>query len=302
MLRATARQLLICAADCEAQQTVAAARQLTTRSATSTAKGSIQLQKQLQALKRGQLPVATEALQPAASAPGEAAGEAEQKSWLPKWLDFLSPGKKDAKDDQPKGIDWKDLSKVATNFEVDAYRQLCYNARTASPPPRPRIFKKPLNSRIQYQYTLDSKRVSYLRTAQHERIASNMTAAQKAAVKADCYAVLADRQQLQDIATTTGFSVPEVADCLQMYNRMKARVSYLYRWQQSGRKMPNSKDEIDSVVQQLQRKEEQELKESVVSKRDRENCPLEGRTSVLGKRIICPLTEVHYFQCCGAKQ
>jgi hypothetical protein len=44
-----------------------------------------------------------------------------------------------------------------------------------------------------------------------------------------------------------------------------------------------------------------ELRKGVVAKRDRNNCPLEGKTALLGKKLICPTTLVPYYECCGKR-
>eukprot|EP00955_Chlamydomonas_euryale_P094882 364899-Chlamydomonas_euryale.AAC.22 len=89
------------------------------------------------------------------------------------------------------------------DLTVDGFVELNKQLWMGSQPPRPRMLQLPRSHPDAKRY-IDWKRVSYLRTMQHERIASMMSDAEKAAVRERGRDVLADRTLLSAIAQRTG--------------------------------------------------------------------------------------------------
>lgn len=202
--------------------------------------------------------------------------------------------KADAK--KPEEDIWKGLDQAA-NMGVDEYALFCQQQLTAKPPPP---IKTPERDWRSMQVKPDSDRIYYQRTTQHARIAQSMNDAQKATVKADVSAALKNRELLRAVAAQSGFIVPEVADCLRTLDNVRKSNQRLLAWQASGRPMPKGREEIARVMAKVRREEGDADWRRLRAACDPQNCPVVRKQGVLTPAVVCTLTRLPYYRCCGA--
>jgi hypothetical protein len=109
---------------------------------------------------------------------------------------------------------------------IDINKQVFSNAS----PPKPRVLH--INRmHPDFKRFIDWKRVSYLRTMQHERISSLMTDEEKQRIKSEGKPILQDKQFLQSIADRSAIYIDhEVKDCVQGYLETRDHMRRMYRW------------------------------------------------------------------------
>lgn len=191
---------------------------------------------------------------------------------------------------------WKGLEQ-ATTMGVDEYALFCTQQLSSKQPPPYKL--KEVDWRTMREKP-DTDRIYYMRTKQHSQIAQSMTDAQKAKIKEDMQAALKDLPLLRAIAAQSGYIVPEVADCLRTLRMVRTSNQRLMTWKASGRPMPNGRDEISKVMSQVRREEGEKEWKRLRASANPGNCPVARKVAVLTPQIVCSLTKLPYYNCCGA--
>ncbi|GFR43756.1 hypothetical protein Agub_g4868 [Astrephomene gubernaculifera] len=238
---------------------------------------------------------------------------------LPKWLRTMFPGGKDlgpavgAKAVSPSSSgasssegsattdaeDMKQLEELR-NMTMEGYVDYCKKLRSGSAPPRPR---RPPMARDHYDYITfqDTRRVTFLRLQQHERIGSLITKEESDLILAKREEILRDRALLEAIADRTGVYIDlEVKDCIQQFLETRERSEHFYRYaKEFGQPMPKTGEEQRAAVKYMKRVEAEEELGRALARRDTGACPLRNKLPWASASAVCELTGLRYWECCG---
>ncbi|KAG1668512.1 hypothetical protein FOA52_012106 [Chlamydomonas sp. UWO 241] len=149
---------------------------------------------------------------------------------------------------------------------------------------------------------IDWKRVSYLRTMQHERIASTMTPEEQADIKArGRESVLGDKALLASLAQRTGVYIDdEVRDCLRSYFDTRDHMRRLYRWTfVLGEPEPANSEQQANALKEMKALEGDEGRVEALELQDRTKCPIIPVLDFVGHDAVCSRTGLKYHECCG---
>ncbi len=89
---------------------------------------------------------------------------------------------------------------------------------------------------------------------------------------------------------------------MRNYKLLRERINDLIELKESGRPMPEGREDVEAALEKLQEEKERRDLQVILKRRDLENCPVRPWVAVLGSDTKCPNTKLQYRQCCGEKR